>query len=147
MPRQENDRFQEHDRAFDGRGNTGVIFQIRRKVDRKVFLKVRVTSGPLAGQEVWPNYPWAADLDWTSDGPSTVCHSCDRVFKGDAMASVRQVFCKSCDREDSERAARQAVDASPSHAFGGNRPRVFRRTATDDVEDLIAKAAKDNEHA
>lgn len=130
MPRPEIDRFQEHDRAFDGRGNTGVVVKFNRKSDGRSFFMVWVQAGPLKGQRVWPNYPWMADLDWSSDGLSTVCHSCDRVFRGDA-STPRRVFCKSCYRDDAARAARRSADTGRDQYHSDMRPRVARHSESE----------------
>ncbi len=110
------------DRLEDGQGNVGYV-----RLCKGGYLKLLVTEGPRKGEWIWPEKFATAAIDWSQDGPRTVCADCECVFHGgnDDMG-LRRLWCRSCDRQRDEAERRQGQDAGPSHAFGSQRPRVRR---------------------
>ncbi len=120
-------RYQDGDRLEDGAGSVGYVRLCTSKQDGKKYLKLLVTEGPRKDEWVWPEKFGPPAIDWSPDGPSTVCHDCDRVFHGGVDPSgLRRIFCKSCERQQEASEKRQSQDAGPSHGFGSSRPRVHR---------------------
>lgn len=97
------------------------------------YLKVYVSQGARAGAWEWPEkFCRRPEIDWSVDGHSTACVECGRWFNGGIDASgLRRMFCKTCDSFHGKQEARRSKDAGPSHSFGANRPRVYRRDGGD----------------
>lgn len=106
------------------------------------WLRVLVIDGPRKGQWFWPEKFGKPDIHHSDDGIEKVCYACDRRFRTglDRFGLLHDV-CKTClgaqRIEDQQRAA-----STDPVRVGDMRPRVQYRSATDDVEDLIAEETR-----
>ncbi len=115
------------DRLEDGQGNVGYVRECTGRDSGKKYLRVKITEGPRKDQWEWPEKFAPPALDWTPDGPSTVCMDCERVFHGGRDESgLRRLWCVTCERQRSAEERRQGQDAGPSHGFGSQRRWVHR---------------------
>lgn len=143
MPRADVPTFINGDRLEDAEGRVAYVRQCRGGA-KGTYLKAVIVSGAGEGQWVWPEkFCRRPAIDWAKDGPPTVCRDCERLFVGGVDASgLRRLWCRTCEGFQASTETRQSKDAGPPHRFGANRPRVHRRTATDDVEDQIAASTR-----
>lgn len=81
---------------------TGKAFRFKRQSDGKEFVKVRITSGPKAGDNVWPDAPWALGT-----GPHAFrCQQCGQDARSE---DATEIFCLACLRTlDQSRTAEPA---------------------------------------
>ena len=142
MPRPDVPRFIKGDRLEDGAGSVAYVRECRGA--KGPYLKAYVSQGPRTGEWVWPDrFCRRPTIDWEPVVGHAICGDCEREFLGatDEHGS-RRVWCRTCDGYHAATEKRREKDAHPSHGFGSKRPRVYRRTATDDVEDLIAQSVR-----
>jgi hypothetical protein len=120
-------QYQDGDRLEDGAGSVGYVRECTNRSTGQKFLKVFVVEGPRKGQWHIPEAFGPPPIDWSPDGPHTVCADCERVFHGgnDDMG-LRRLWCRLCERQRDVSERRQGQDAGPSHAFGSQRPKVHR---------------------
>lgn len=114
------------DRLEDGQGNVGYVRECTNGSTGVKFFKVYVSVGPRKGWHI-PETFGPPPIDWSPDGPRTVCADCERVFHGgNDESGLRRLWCRLCERQREASERRQGQDAGPSHAFGSQRRRVHR---------------------